>query len=127
MGRVSTTNKKEAKETGKIYLDSNFYKYFPSKKRLPRRCKICKGILGDSKHNEFYFSGFCSELCKDEYQVLQERKRLHLCAECQNPVNPMMRLAEGKYWVSSGVYPKYCKKCRVGKIGRKKLDFKSQI
>ena len=111
MGIVSTNNRIEASETGKIYLDKEFYKAIPNKLKPPRRCHYCRTPLTYDCNNCYYGKGFCDLWC---YEIEHPPKIEHVCKTCGIVVLPYKK----NTGASSGIYSKYCKECSP--YGKKK-------
>jgi hypothetical protein len=74
-----------------------------------KRCEYCRDIMRQSMGESWYKKGFCSEWC---YEMENPPKIEHTCKTCHKVVKPFKRYSgyNSKYYVSSGVYPKYCPK-----------------
>lgn len=72
MGRVSTTNYKEALETGKEYLSPNFYSVINKIKpnKPVRRCEYCRRVLIESNKNNH-----CDNLCSSADETFKAMKK----------------------------------------------------
>lgn len=84
----------------------------------PRYCKydLCKSLLHKNNKDKY-----CDSWC-EEMDNLPEVK--HLCKKCGIVVPPFKRYSgdNGKYYISSGVYPNFCKRHEGrGKHKNKKL------
>ena len=74
MGKISTQNKIEAQQTGKIYINP---KYLSGLRRMEiYRCKYCGNVLGDSVKMNSFCDVFCRELGSSEHL------ELHKCIKC---------------------------------------------
>lgn len=110
--KITTTNRKEAKKTGKEYLGKEFYKEM-DKLKNPKisRCKYCKDILPKALFYSFkpyYKLGYCSEWCWDMENPPEIKRVCKFIKEdgeeCGLVTLPCLR-KDGR---RSGMYYKYC-------------------
>lgn len=117
MGTVSTTNYIEAKETGKVYLDKEFFTQIKNIKVVKiTRCEECRAIIKQANPfiKRFNKKLFCDKWCLDEYtkNSIVSRK----CKKCGDDVEQYLSfrpLISGEMKLQkTGTYPKYCSNCR---------------
>ena len=122
MNTVTTTNRKEAMNNDKIYLNRTFFQSIDTIFNIfqnKNRCKECGNKIG--MKNYFHVVGFCDEFCRDNYEIKQPFKELKdkgVCKYCGEMTSVIM--TKKKYQtknglkvidVASGVYRKICDDC----------------
>ena len=69
MGLVSTTDKLEARETGKIYLDKEFYRRVNALKRFSiKKCEYCGNPIANNFDSsiDYHTKKYCDDWCRGE-------------------------------------------------------------
>lgn len=91
-GKFCTTDKKEAQEKNKIYLDQDFYRYFGYGKLKVVRCKYCGNVLsiGNKKKGENNINNYCNKWCQEQNKELRRIEIAPTCKYCNNKTTPIL-------------------------------------